>query len=258
MKQKQALQNDWDEQEKNSPLKPSKTARKVRKSEYFFTLIGIIFAVLVCVVGWLYFVQISGIRLKQDVYVMMHGTRYDFSAPVTLNYRAEDGASVQKGSDTLNLNGRPLYVGENELYLSTSFVIPDTDVAQCYRLPRFAHIVRENGTNYYTIKNKKHTLAESFFFDGANTYVFLMQTTITVGEQKIIVPPFSYAVAVYNRTLEIVNAHTGESVQLTMDKTGAVAAMGDISVDLNLDILTSSNGTRQILPADPSFLPGVA
>ena len=239
-----------------APWEKSVPEKRIRWKEIIITAIAIACAIIGVSIGWMYFSKLNALKIDTDVYVGVNGAVFPYEAPIKLEYDEEAGTTFTKGKTLdFELKGRPVYVSVEELFLSENFSLFDEGANRCLRVPRFSTLKNKDGKTYIKKTIKDSVIPSTFMFDGVATYIFLSDTVVTIGKDVIELPAFSYAHVVYDSTVELFNGKTSQTKVYDQKGISSTATVSKSEIDLNLGILTSKDGARQILPLDPSFLP---
>ena len=245
---KKELQEKVESNSYPAPWEKSVPEKRIRWKEIIITAIAITCAIIGISIGWMYFSKLNALKIDKDVYVAVNGAVFPYAAPVKLEYNEEDGTTFTKGKTLdFELQGRPVYASVEELYLSENFSLFDEGVNRCLRVPRFSTLKNKDGKSYI-----KNSIKDSVI---PSTFIFLADTEVKIGEEIIKMPAFSYAHVVYDSTVELFNGKSRATKVYDHKGITATATVSKSEIDLNLGIVTSKDGARQILPLDPSFLP---
>lgn len=200
-------------------------------------------------------------RQGVDTVVMENGA-YQFFGEQKLSYTGKTKLRYENGTAVLTdstgehtIDSKPLYASDQELVLPVTYAWYELDSGSICRLEHFSKVDVEGNQIVLKDGNRKKTGARGFIYDGQNTYLFLEQVEITVGDHKVTLAPLSYVVSQYGSSLQYYAMGTGKSVVIQADGADQLAKFtnGD-TLNLGTDTLNKANGSWQLLVADPGIM----
>lgn len=210
-------------------------------------LAAVLLIVLSLLVYW-YSDGLSSYTPKAVTYQCIGDDRLEFSEDARFREN-EHGVSFSDNENEGEIDKVPILVKDStDLILSRNYEWMDPKVAiQVKRLNRFTRVSNSSGVFIFTANKKKATALGGFLFDGEDVFIFLEDTSISIGHNVVKVPPMSYALVKYDRYVEIHNSETDEVTTigiLNVDVTADCA--GGYTLDLVRDVI-NYNGEEAIL-----------
>lgn len=175
---------------------------------------------------------------NSEFYQYFAGQRFDYNGVLTLDNNKI--LSIKLNDKDITSYSSPLYYKDNDSFLlpsNMSLVLYEGSI-KSNLLHYFTSIYKTN--NYYIAKygNNEEVISNAFLYDGFDTYLFLEETNIHVGDEVYDLKPMSYVVVTYNGNVEIYNYGTKKGLILKNNKE-VFAKFKSVSIDLNEDILTN-------------------
>ncbi len=234
--------------------KKSKGARPFNKRDLILTAGIMVVAVLVIILTLQFRRNVDTVVMDNGAYQYFGEQKLSYTGKTKIHY--EDGKAVLTDSTGEHtIDSKPLYADDKDLVLPVTYAWYDISSGKIYRLEHFSKVVIEENQVVLKDGNKKRTGARGFVYDGQNTYLFLEQVEITVGDHRVNLPPMSYVVSQYGSSLQYYAAGTGKSVVIqTADADQLAKFTNGDTLNLGTDTLNKANGSWQLLVADPGIM----
>ena len=238
-------------------LKKNRQSRRVspfNKRELILTAGLMVVAVVVIMLTLKFRQGVDTVVMEDGAYQYFGEQKLSYTGKTKLRY---DNGTAMLTDDTgeRTIDSKPLYASDQELVLPVAYAWYDLDTGKIYRLEHFSKVDVEGNQIVLKDGNKKRVGARGFIYDGQNTYLFLEQAEITVGDHKVNLAPLSYVVSQYGTSLQYYAMGTGKSVVIQADGADQLAKFtnGD-TLNLGTDTLNKANGSWQLLVADPAIM----
>lgn len=121
-----------------------------------------------------------------------------------------------------------------------------------YKLPCFAEIEHNEGSNIIYTGGKEYLTDDFFIFDGEDLYFFISDTTLTVNGVNYELSKYSYIFARNNELLYY--DHDSDKAVLLPNVVSASVRVGAIDIDLLKDVIVDQN-SRILLSNEVNYLP---
>lgn len=217
--------------------------KKSNKKKIFKSILIVIIPIIIFCLVLLVISKINRENKKyttenDEFYQYFAGKRFDYNGVLTLDNNRI--LSVKLNNKEITSYSSPLYYENNN-----SFLLPSNMSIVFYE-----GSIESNLLNYYTViyqtnnyfmakyDNKEEVISSAFLYDGFDTYLFLEETNIHIGDKVYELKPMSYVVVIYNGKVEIYNYGSKNGVILENNKQ-VYAKFKNVSIDLNEDILTN-------------------
>lgn len=200
--------------------------------------------------------EVEEYRVSDDIYQYFLGNRYEYKGDKVF-YREKDGYLLEANGERFLLYSIPFYFEkERKILLPSDYVLVEPKEFSMKKQPAMSLITSDDKAVYARIGDKISTYTDMFLFDGADSYIFLSDTEISIGDQKIPITPFSNVNVGKDGTVEIYKYDTDEySSYPALGSMQVNAKMKDgIKLNLSDDILYQPGGKEQILFSQPSLL----
>jgi hypothetical protein len=209
-------------------------------------------AALVAAVGW-YMQQMKTLELAEETYHCDVGVRFEHGAGARIRL-TDEGAVLADGNKTYPLGSNPVFFAREKRAVIPTAVLAVSRDGRQGRLECFSEADFSGETPVLRDGNKTFELLGGFLFDGRDTYLFLEEGTLAVGDKRHRLTPGSYAVVIHNARIDFYprGASAGVSADINGKEVTAVLD-GGYSVDLGKDILRHDN-TELLLFTDPSMI----
>lgn len=208
-------------------------------------------------IAWRYYVGENKIDIERDFSYYLGGQEYEYDAPAYIDLRNETRELVAGDVRVPVSGGRPVYFTNADVMTLVDMSAVDYASGQSFLLPIYSEVYYSESGVHAVWDGTKHSVSARLLHDGADTYVLMSNSVVSIDGEKYQLSPMSYVVAVYGRSVELTDAVTGECrVFRTADSVTATFSDGG-SVDMSLDILTQPNGTQQILMPNPAVFPEI-
>lgn len=229
--------------------------KKEKSSLWSILLICVGLVALVAV----YIFQVDSRTIHADLYRYAAGQRFDYQDTSKV-IKTKKGFVLKNGEKEQWLDAAPLYYQDQE-----RIFLPKVMAAYCPfahkfgKLDYFSEIYKDETGVFVQNGSQKIPLPNGFLYDGSDLYLFMEKTIVQWNDEVVMLEPFSYAVVLYNRRLELYSVQNGKCV---LADTGICKVMAKTesgySVNLSTDILYRVNGNEQVLLAHPLSLKSFA
>ncbi len=190
--------------------------KRRRKSIKAITMIelgiaGVLLLLLVLLVYW-YVDGLSAYKPKSEVHQFFGGVLLEYEEDAT--FRENDGSLTVSTKDykASVVNSPMLYKGSTKMTLPCDMILfTPAENNNLYRINRFTTVSESSGRITYQSGKKQAQSYGGFLYDGSDLYVFLEDTTLTIGTMSVELPAMSYAKVVYNDCVEYHNSVTDEN-----------------------------------------------
>ncbi|MCQ2506038.1 MAG: hypothetical protein MJ113_02545 [Lachnospiraceae bacterium] len=178
-----------------------------------------------------------------------------YEGPVNIKKQG-DSAVLTKNGQTVNLKATPLYYDDgNGMVLTKTFAIIRPNLYLNHKIDSLTKVFARDDTYFVEKEGKEIEVYDFFLFDGKNTYIFFDETTITIGDNVLTLPSFTYIEAVHNRNLRIFEPVSKTISDYDISNTKVIVRMRDNTlVNVALDTITRTNRQEQMLFIQPSLL----
>lgn len=169
----------------------------------------------------------------------------------------EEGCMVSCGETSYMLKKTPVYDKKDGSVIFTEYCsIVRPKLLMTNRINPMCKLEKTEGVFCVTDGERVSPVEEFFLFDGLDTYYFPEATTLTWGEETVVLSSFSKVEVLFNQTIEIFD-YEKELYSVYEGVNGACIAtmQGSERIDLSTDILYRENGEEQMLFSQPILLP---
>ena len=154
----------------------------------------------------------------------------------TLSYENDKLVNI-KSDDYLIYENSPIYL-QNE----TSIIVPKESSIVfyyrqnlSYRLPKYSFMILEESSSVVNSNGKEKVDTDFFIYDGENTYIFPVASTLKVNDTVVNLSNYSYVIAgVDYVTYYNYDSKTIEKIEGTITK--ASITINDMTIDLLKDV----------------------
>jgi len=206
----------------------------------------VLFILLILLILW-YQDGLNSFKPEDVTYFYLAGVKVECSDDAKY-VTSDEGFQVSDGKDTFTVDSVPIYYqNEKKLTLSSNYMIMrPRETGRNFRVNTFSTLTEKNGRITISLENKSIGVNSGFLFDGDNTYVFLEDTTLTIGPVEIKVPSLSYAKVEYKSFMEYHNSETEKFEWFDLSDMDVVASCNGYELDLGRDIIRV-NGVDALL-----------
>lgn len=227
---------------------------KTKKEKVLLGGITFIFAGFVALIA-AYILHMDSRTINADLYVYDAGHRLDYTGHTKI-FRTDDRLVLRNGENEVVLTSAPLYYKNRaRLFLPEVMAayLPSQNLFG--KLNYFTEIYRDKDGVFTEKAYRKIPLGNGFLYDGADLYLFIEKAVVKWKDRSVLLEPFSYAIVIYNKSLEIYSSDGGTSIVENTGNCMVTAEMGSgYSVNLSTDILCRAGGKEQLLFSQPSKL----
>ncbi len=144
-----------------------------------------------------------------------------------------------------------LYEDEAKLTLSENMLLMvPRQGSGLRRVNCFTHITEQSGLVTFKKDAKTAEVYGGFLYDGEDTYVFLEETTLTIGTKEVVLAPLSYAIVNYQQNAEYYNSGDGSYELISLFNTDVLATVDDdYVIDLGKDSIEMGQGESLLYSA---------
>lgn len=155
-----------------------------------------------------------------DVYQYLSGIKVEYTAIISRN-KKNVILDYENKDYVVSLDSTPVYIKDTNNVVfpkEMSIVFPLNDMQ--YQVNALSEIYMENDLYFLNIRNLNKNFEHVFYYDGKNTYFFVDNVTLTVGDRKIELSPLSYVNASYMNYVEYYDRENdvSEVIEVTNEK----------------------------------------
>lgn len=188
-----------------------------------------------------------------EVYQYFTSSKIEYIAIVGRNKKNVILSYNNKDFD-VSLDSTPVYLKDKKSVIfpkEMAIVFPLED--KVYKVSALSEIYEENNLYYLNIKNLNKSYNHAFLYDGKNTYFFIDEVTVTVGDTTFTLSPMSYLTCSYLNLLEYYDKENDSYNQIEINSGSVIVSNNYMKVDVSLDkVLYEKSFT--LLPNDFSVL----
>ncbi|MGL5972260.1 MAG: hypothetical protein ACRCZK_00780 [Oscillospiraceae bacterium] len=212
---------------------------------------------IVVVLAFLFVRNIYRLTIENaDLFQYLSGNKVTYIGDVSIS-RDENGTILNNNGKTFAMESDPIYYRkENKFILPKDMAIVDYKTGQMNKINHYSEIYGKDGDIYLGMNNKENIIKNSFLFDGEDTYVFLDNVNLVIGDLKYTITPFSY-ITFRENELAYIFVHGSDNFydESQVEGKGIVESEEyGIYVDLGSDSI-NFNDTKQLLFKNVEQLP---
>lgn len=162
------------------------------------------------------------IDTEEKVYQYFYDKKYEYNAIVSKN-KKDVIIDFNPQEIKINLDSTPIYYQKKDIVIlpkDMSVIMPTLNCAE-YLTPGYSYITYKDGIYNLTTNRYNKKLNHYFLYDGSDLYFFIEPVTLTVNEEEIILSPFSYIIAKYNKYISYYDKKTDTFKTITTTDTNA-------------------------------------
>lgn len=173
------------------------------KNNYKLIIPIILMVVLFIAVFIFYHIYVNSdykVDSEEKLYSYFSSKKYEYNAVVSKN-RKDVIVDFKPKDIAINIDSTPIYYQEKDIVIlpkDMSVVMPTLSCAE-YLAKGYSYITYTDGIYKLTTDKYDKQLNHYFLYDGLDLYFFIESVTLTVGNEKIELAPFSYVIARYNK-----------------------------------------------------------
>jgi len=203
-------------------------------------LAGVLLAVLALLVFW-YTDGLASYSPNALTYQCIGGTTIEYDSEASFRDNNKQALEISDSQGKRQATDTPIiHKGESKVTLAKNMILMvPFDNYDVSRVNRFATLEGTGERITITMERKKTSRYGGFLYDGIDQYIFLESTELTAGNNVIKLPPLSYAIVKYGKSVEYHNSVTGEYNFIPCDEievTVKLLTSGDI-LKLDKDII---------------------
>lgn len=214
-----------------------------------------ILLIIILVAVYLIWTNLNKVEIEnQALYQYLAGQKFEYEG--RLEFRRNGTMSkLTFQNREVNLDSTPLYYSKQKriIFPTKMAIVYPLEQGLMYKLNSFSILTQNQYGTYLVQKNKEKKLDHCFLYDGEDLYFFPDQVTITLNDQQVIVPAFSYVVVHYRQTLEIYNYEKDLYQTIGIGSQDIIASHPDYQVNLSIDAL-NMNAKEQLLIKNIDYL----
>lgn len=229
---------------------------KLKKKLKIF-LISIIFLLVVSsVVGIVYnrYETLNKITIEDhELYQYLNGVKYDYTGKFSLSKSGEITNIEYKGIN-IEVDDTPIYYKTegNKMILPKNMEIVFLRIVnKNYKLPYFSEIevdtAEKETSAYLKLSEKNEYLEESFLYNGADLYVFLYETKITIDNKDYTLSPLSYINVLYKDQINMYDKQTDTYTIIPTHKKDVIAQTNDYKINLSTDMVLYDENSKLLI-----------
>jgi hypothetical protein len=228
--------------------------KQPKKEKLLLISLTLIFAGILALIA-IYILQMDGRTIKADLYRYEHGHRFDYFDSSRI-FKSGDKTVLRNGGYLHLLTAAPLYYQDRErLFIPEGMAVYSPAKNSLGKVTNFTEIYQEKNGIFAESTYKRIRLEAGFLYDGSNLYIFLERTIVKWSDNTVVLEPFSYAVVIYNKSLEL---YPKEAGLVILEDTGNSIVSAEMengySVNMSTDILCGADGKEQLLFSQISAL----
>lgn len=153
------------------------------------------------------------ISKEEEIYFYVDDLLMEYTGKVVLDRNNNVTNLTSEDNDWKNLS-EPIYFKNKDKVIfpnSMSIIRPSGSLKQ-NRLNYFTTVEKEKVNSRLSNVNLNMEISDAFIYDGVNTYFFIDDVTLELGEEKIELPAFSYVRCAFKDYLFIYNYDTKEMI----------------------------------------------
>jgi len=190
----------------------------------------------------------------ETYYQYFQGLYEEYSGKMEIVTSNQNKQLLVEDGRVIYLYSTPIYYKDTlgKLILPNQMMLINTANGSISKLEEYTNIIQNSKTMYakkFKKENKKN-IDNSVIFDGNDVYLFLEETTITIGKKKYKLSPLSYAIVNYRQNVEFYDYDKNEYIILDEDKvisSDVIATNKNKDYTMNLSIDSLSTGSSEQL-----------
>ena len=202
-----------------------------------------------------YYKKLNEVTIKDyELYQYFAGYKYEYVGELSLKRNGEITKLNYKDIE-IETDSTPIYFKniDNEMILPTNmglYILRLVD--KNYKLPYFSRIYVEGSENESSSfllaeNNKKVFLDKSILFDGNNLYSFLVETTVVIDGESIVLSPLSYIIVNYKSEINIYDKKTDQFRIIETHNDDVIAIIDSFKVNLSTDSILYNNNSKLLI-----------
>ena len=177
-----------------------------------------------------------------DVYQYFSGNKIEYTALVSRN-RKNVILEYENKDYVVSLDSTPVYVKDSNKVIfpkEMSVFFPLRDMQ--YQVNALSEVYMENDLYFLNIRNFNKNLENVFYYDGNNTYFFIDNVILTIGDKTIELSPLSYVNASYMNYVEYYDRENDVSEVISITNEKVVVSNDYMSIDVTMDKVIYQDG----------------
>lgn len=222
------------------------------KKDKIIKFIFVLIMIAVIVFGARYILNLNMTKLEDyEFYQYFGGQKVEYSGELEIQKENNGITNLKMKDKVITLDSTPIYYKdvENKLLLPQDMAIVfPLDLGNMQKVNRFSTITYEYEIPCLTYEKNKQSIPKTFLYDGNDTYIFLQQTSITIGDQIFELSPLSYAIVSYRQSVEIYQKSEDKYTILENINIGNVTAKTeDYEINLSTDALLTGEKEQLLI-----------
>ena len=212
---------------------------------------GILLLLLVLLV-YCYVEGLASYRPKSEVHQYFGGAEVNYTSDAV--FRDQNGSvSVDDiyGKSAI-VNAPLLYKEETKLTLhcNMALMVPSEGTG-LKRINSFTTVTESSGRVTFTSGKKQAQCFGGFLYDGADLYIFLEPTVLTIGDiTRVELPALSYVKVKYGQSVEYHNSETDDDKYVSINEIGVIADLqSGARLNLGRDVIYTDMGEALLYSA---------
>ena len=220
-------------------------------------LITIIFIFIIYKIFNIVVINNEKIDLSGETYYQyFYGIREDYSGEMEIINTDNEKQLVLEDDRVIHLDSTPLYYKDilGKVLLPSKMEVIYPDKGALYKLDDFTNIIQDSKVMYAKKfkKDKTKSINNTFLYDGDDLYLFLEETTITIGKKKYKLSPLSYAIVNYRQNVELYDYEKDEYTildenQLTMSDVIATNKNKNYTINMSVDSFSTGSSDQLLI-----------
>ena len=247
---------DEKEKEVKKKIKKSKKKFKMKKNlKIMFISLGVILVVGIAIlIVYFHYKNLNKVTVEDyELYQYFGNMRFDYTGKFSMKKNGEI-TKIEYEDVEIEADSTPIYYKniDNEIILpkSMAIVFPRL-INKNYKLPYFSRISidysMDDSSAFWKVNEKNLYLENSFLYDGANLYVFLYETKVTIDGVDYVLSPLSYVNVNYRADVTI---YDKKNDKVTIIETHNDDVMGDLNgykINLSTDMVLYDRDSKLLI-----------
>lgn len=220
---------------KEKNLKKSQNKGNIQDNVKKILLILLLIAVIMLIS--VYMIKLNTEETQSgEFYQYFGGKKIEYQGALKITKKGEI-TQLECTDINIQLDSTPVYY-QNErdkvlLPENMAKVVP-IDNGRMTKVNRFSNIYRDEETIYLQSQSKNAPIENAFLYDGADLYIFVQKTTVTVEEEEYSLSPFSYIISTYHDSVEIYN-YAKDEYTIIPTTNNVIAKTDDYEINTTVD-----------------------
>jgi hypothetical protein len=183
----------------------------------------------------------------QEIYFYIGEGKFEYTSQITMSSENEYIKLTTAGYEH-EFDSEPIYFKNIKQVLfpnDMALVMTKNGFIQ-KRINNFTRILID-GSYYIQDKSLNYPINEGFLYDGNDLYFFLNETEIIVGNEKYVLPPFSYVIYNFNNELYMYDYSKDQMTHMKRVTQDVLAKHGEYTINLGIDGIIHKDGSKLLM-----------